>query len=95
MDVQHLLTDNVREYCGRPLAHPFELFLAIDQIEHWRAEIGSPQTNGFCERTLKSELTERFESHGEAKMELFDYIEVFYNQKLRHSTLGQFQSCCL
>jgi putative transposase len=31
--------------------------------------------------TLKSELGERFESHGEAKMELFDYIEVFYNRK--------------
>ena len=29
------------------------------------------------------------DSHGEAKMELFDFIEVFYNQKLRHSTLGQ------
>ena len=28
-------------------------------------------------------------SHGEAKMELFDYIEVFYNQRRRHSTLGQ------
>jgi transposase InsO family protein len=39
--------------------------------------------------TLKSELGERFESHGEAKMELFDYIEVFYNQRRRHSTLGQ------
>jgi putative transposase len=39
--------------------------------------------------TVKSELGERFESHGDAKMELFDYIEVFYNQKRRHSTLGQ------
>jgi transposase InsO family protein len=39
--------------------------------------------------TVKSELGERFESHGEAKMELFDYIEVFYNQRRRHSTLGQ------
>jgi transposase InsO family protein len=39
--------------------------------------------------TLKSELGERFESHGDAKMELFDYIEVFYNQKRRHSTIGQ------
>ena len=28
-------------------------------------------------------------SHGDAKMELFDYIEVFYNQRRRHSTLGQ------
>jgi putative transposase len=39
--------------------------------------------------SLKSELSERFDSHGEAKMELFDYIEVFYNQRRRHSTLGQ------
>jgi putative transposase len=39
--------------------------------------------------TAKSELGERFGSHGEAKMELFDYIEVVYNQKRRHSTLGQ------
>jgi transposase InsO family protein len=39
--------------------------------------------------TLKSELTERFDSFGEAKMELFDYIEVFYNQQRRHSTIGR------
>jgi putative transposase len=39
--------------------------------------------------TVKSELREHFESHSEAKMELFDYIEVFYNQRRRHSTLGQ------
>lgn len=39
--------------------------------------------------TVKSELGEHFESHGDAKMELFDYLEVFYNQRRRHSTLGQ------
>ena len=38
--------------------------------------------------TVKSELGEHFESTGAAKMELFDYIEVFYNQRRRHSTLG-------
>ena len=38
---------------------------------------------------MKSELGEHFESHGEAKMELFDYIEVFFNQRRRHSTIGQ------
>jgi putative transposase len=37
--------------------------------------------------TLKSELGERFESFAQAKDELFDYIEVFYNQKRRHSRL--------
>ncbi len=39
--------------------------------------------------TVKSELGEHFASCGEAKMDLFDYIEVFYNQRRRHSTLGQ------
>ncbi|MEO7867034.1 MAG: IS3 family transposase [Candidatus Eisenbacteria bacterium] len=39
--------------------------------------------------SLKNELSDRFASHGEAKMELFDYIEVFYNQRRRHSTIGQ------
>ena len=39
--------------------------------------------------TVKLELGEHFDSCGEAKMELFDYIEVFYNQRRRHSTLGQ------
>jgi len=39
--------------------------------------------------SVKSETADRFTSCGEAKMELFDYIEVFYNQRRRHSTLGQ------
>ena len=38
--------------------------------------------------SLKSELADRFERCGEAKMALFDYIEVFYNQRRRHSTIG-------
>jgi transposase InsO family protein len=38
--------------------------------------------------TLKIELADRFESCGAAKMKLFDYIEVFYNQRRRHSTIG-------
>jgi putative transposase len=39
--------------------------------------------------SVKSETADRFDSCGDAKMELFDYIEVFYNQRRRHSTLGQ------
>ena len=39
--------------------------------------------------TVKSEEAERFESYSHAKEVLFDYIEVFYNQRRRHSTLGQ------
>lgn len=39
--------------------------------------------------SVKSELADRFGSYAEAKMELFDYLEVYYNQRRRHSTLGQ------
>jgi transposase InsO family protein len=39
--------------------------------------------------TVKSEEAARFESYAHAKEALFDYIEVFYNQRRRHSTLGQ------
>jgi transposase InsO family protein len=38
--------------------------------------------------TVKTELADRFASCGDAKMELFDYIEVFYNQRRRHSMIG-------
>lgn len=39
--------------------------------------------------TVKSEIGEWFASHSDAKMELFDYIEVFYNQRRRHSSAGR------
>jgi putative transposase len=37
--------------------------------------------------TLKCELGERFESYAQAKEDLFDYIEAFYNRRRRHSSL--------
>jgi putative transposase len=39
--------------------------------------------------TVKKEEAERFPRYSDAKMALFDFIEVFYNQRRRHSTLGQ------
>jgi len=42
-----------------------------------------------CFSTIKAELADRFDSCSEAKRELFAYIEVFYNQRRRHSTIGQ------
>jgi transposase InsO family protein len=39
--------------------------------------------------TVKKEEADRFPSYSDAKMALFDYIEVFYDRRRRHSTLGQ------
>jgi putative transposase len=38
--------------------------------------------------TVKFELGETFESIRRAKDQLFDYVEVFYNQQRRHSSIG-------
>jgi putative transposase len=38
--------------------------------------------------TLKFELGDSFESIRRGKQQLFDYIEVFYNQQRRHSSIG-------
>lgn len=48
--VENILTDNGREFCGRPLKHFYELYLAVNGIEHRNTKVQSPQTNGFCER---------------------------------------------
>jgi putative transposase len=39
--------------------------------------------------TVKNEVGERFACHADAKAELFDYLEVFYNQRRRHSSAGR------
>ena len=60
--------------------------------ERWSVVLTHRGFNAVMESffsSVKSEVADRFHSCGEAKMELFDYIEVFYNQRRRHSTLGQ------
>lgn len=54
---------------------------------------GMPYDNAVMESffsSLKHELThhERFNSRDEARSRIFDYIELFYNRKRLHSTLG-------
>ena len=45
--VQTVLSDNGREYCGRPDKHPYELFLQLEEIEHRATKVGRAQSNGF------------------------------------------------
>jgi len=54
-----LLTDNGSEYCGTE-KHPYELYLALNDIEHRRTKVKSPRTNGFVERFNKTALNEFF-----------------------------------
>jgi len=49
-----ILTDRGTEYCGNPTTHEYQLFLALNDIEHTRTKAKSPQTNGICERFHKT-----------------------------------------
>jgi len=53
-----VLTDRGTEYCGNPEAHEYELYLAVENIDHTRTKVKSPQTNGICERLHKTMLNE-------------------------------------
>ena len=53
-----MLTDRGTEYCGNPEHHEYELYLAIEDIDHTRTKARSPQTNGICERFHKTVLDE-------------------------------------
>jgi transposase InsO family protein len=53
-----MLTDRGSEYCGNPERHEYELYLAIEDIDHSRTKTKSPQTNGICERFHKTLLNE-------------------------------------
>jgi transposase InsO family protein len=52
------LTDRGTEYCGNPERHEYELYLAVEDIDHSRTKAKSPQTNGICERFHKTVLNE-------------------------------------
>ena len=45
-----ILTDRGTEYCGKPDNHDYQLYLAIEDIDHSKTKAKSPQTNGICER---------------------------------------------
>jgi transposase InsO family protein len=45
-----ILTDRGTEYCGAHDRHEYELYLAVEDIDHTRTKVKSPQTNGICER---------------------------------------------
>jgi transposase InsO family protein len=59
LPVQAVLTDNGREFCGRD-EHPYELYLALNDIKHRRTQVRRPQTNGFVERFHRTVLDEFF-----------------------------------
>ncbi|HMK64822.1 MAG TPA: IS481 family transposase [Thermodesulfobacteriota bacterium] len=53
-----VLTDRGTEFCGTLDKHPYELFLQLNEIDHTKTKVRSPQTNGICERVHQTILNE-------------------------------------
>ena len=62
MGVLRILTDRGTEYCGKAEQHDYELFLAVNDIEHTKTKAHHPQTNGICERFHKTILQEFYQT---------------------------------
>jgi transposase InsO family protein len=62
--IETVLSDNGREFCGRPDQHPYELFLQLEEIEHRTTRVKRPQSNGIVERFHRMLLDEHFRVEG-------------------------------
>jgi transposase InsO family protein len=59
--LMRILTDRGTEYCGSPERHEYELYLAVEAVDHTRTKTKSPQTNGIVERLHKTMLHEFYQ----------------------------------
>jgi transposase InsO family protein len=62
--IDAVLSDNGREFCGRPDRHPYELFLQLEDIAHRTTKVRRPQSNGIVERLHRTLLDEHFRIEG-------------------------------
>ena len=50
LKLMRMLTDRGTEYCENRENHEYELYLAVEDIDHSKIKAKNPQTNGICER---------------------------------------------
>lgn len=93
-----ILTDRGTEYCGKVEQHDYELYLALNDIDHTKTKAASPQTNGICERFHKTILQEFYQITFRKKLysrledlqtDLDEWLK-FYNTERTH----QGKMCC-
>lgn len=96
--ILRMLTDRGTEFCGKAEQHDYELYLAINDIDHTKTKAHHPQTNGICERFHKTILDEFYKITFRKKIystlddlqkDLDDWL-VHYNNERTH----QGKMCC-
>lgn len=93
-----ILTDRGTEYCGCVEHHDYQLYLAVNDIDHTKTKAKHPQTNGICERFHKTILNEFYQvafrkkfysSLEELQKDLDEWLH-YYNNERTH----QGKMCC-
>lgn len=88
-----ILTDRGTEYCGAREHHEYQLYLAVEDIDHSRTKARHPQTNGICERfhrTMQDEFyaiafrKKVFSSIDELQVDVDLWLD-YYNNERPHS----------
>jgi transposase InsO family protein len=88
--VLRVLTDRGTEFCGAPDRHHYQLFLQMNDIEHTKTKVKSPQTNGICERFHQTVLNEFYRIAFRKKIytdiemlqqDLDDFMDRYNNQR--------------
>jgi transposase InsO family protein len=85
-----IITDRGTEYCGKVEQHDYQLYLAINDIDHTKTKAMSPQTNGICERFHKTILQEFYQVTFRKKLyadmetlqkDLDDWLNYYNNER--------------
>ena len=88
-----ILTDRGTEYCGQREHHEYQLYLAVEDIDHSKTRAKRPQSNGICERFHKTMLQEFYQiafrkklynTLDELQQDLDNWIKE-YNEQRPHS----------
>jgi transposase InsO family protein len=93
-----ILTDRDTEYCGKAETHDYQLYLAINDIEHTKTKARSPQTNGICERFHKTVLQEFYQVTFRKKIyqdiETLQFDLDLWLEEYNHERIYQGKMCC-
>ncbi|MBB4315575.1 hypothetical protein HNR56_003282, partial [Roseospira marina] len=83
--IDAVLSDNGREFCGRPDRHPYELFLQLEGIKHKRTQVSRPQSHDIVERLHRTLLDKHFRVEGRRTwFETVDEMQIALQTYLAH-----------
>ncbi len=96
--LNRILTDRGAEYCDKVENHSYQLYLAMEDIDHSKTKANSPHTNGICERfhkTMKNEFYDILRRANDSPDHLLTLLSSQENLQLARRNAGGCRSVTL